>query len=38
MLFIGEKVGTGAGPKIDITLDPLEGTTITAKVALMRSL
>ena len=31
MLFIGEKVGTGAGPKIDIALDPLEGTTITAK-------
>jgi fructose-1,6-bisphosphatase II / sedoheptulose-1,7-bisphosphatase len=31
MLFIGEKVGTGRGPKIDIALDPLEGTTITAK-------
>src|SRR6476469_5202435 len=31
MLFIGEKVGTGTGPKIDIALDPLEGTTITAK-------
>jgi len=33
MLFIGEKVGAakGAGPKIDIALDPLEGTTITAK-------
>jgi fructose-1,6-bisphosphatase II / sedoheptulose-1,7-bisphosphatase len=31
MLFIGEKVGTGNGPKIDIALDPLEGTTITAK-------
>ena len=30
MLFIGEKVGSG-GPKIDIALDPLEGTTITAK-------
>ncbi len=30
MLFIGEKVGTG-GPPIDIALDPLEGTTITAK-------
>ncbi|MBM3601060.1 MAG: class II fructose-bisphosphatase [Alphaproteobacteria bacterium] len=30
MLFIGEKVGQG-GPKIDIALDPLEGTTITAK-------
>lgn len=31
MLFIGEKVGTGNGPKVDIALDPLEGTTITAK-------
>jgi fructose-1,6-bisphosphatase II / sedoheptulose-1,7-bisphosphatase len=31
MLFIGEKVGTGKGPKVDIALDPLEGTTITAK-------
>lgn len=31
MLFIGEEVGTGAGPKVDIALDPLEGTTITAK-------
>jgi fructose-1,6-bisphosphatase II / sedoheptulose-1,7-bisphosphatase len=33
MLYIGEKVGTaqGTGPKIDIALDPLEGTTITAK-------
>ena len=31
MLFIGEKVGTGRGPRIDIALDPLEGTTITAK-------
>src|SRR6202000_1906059 len=30
-LYIGEKVGTGQGPKIDIALDPLEGTTITAK-------
>ncbi|MPZ11098.1 MAG: class II fructose-bisphosphatase [Kiloniellaceae bacterium] len=30
MLFIGEKVGAG-GPAIDIALDPLEGTTITAK-------
>ena len=30
MLYIGEKVGTGKGPKIDIALDPLEGTTITA--------
>ena len=33
MLFIGEKVGLGqsGAPKIDIALDPLEGTTITAK-------
>ncbi len=31
MLFIGEKVGFGEGPAIDIALDPLEGTTITAK-------
>ena len=31
MLFIGEKVGTGEGPAIDIALDPLEGTTICAK-------
>jgi fructose-1,6-bisphosphatase II / sedoheptulose-1,7-bisphosphatase len=31
MLFIGEKVGTGKGAKVDIALDPLEGTTITAK-------
>jgi fructose-1,6-bisphosphatase II / sedoheptulose-1,7-bisphosphatase len=30
MLFIGEEVGTG-GPKVDIALDPLEGTTLTAK-------
>jgi fructose-1,6-bisphosphatase II / sedoheptulose-1,7-bisphosphatase len=31
MLYIGEKVGGGHGPRIDIALDPLEGTTITAK-------
>ena len=31
MLYIGEKVGTGKGPKVDIALDPLEGTTLTAK-------
>lgn len=30
MLFIGEEVGTGTGPEIDIALDPLEGTTLTA--------
>lgn len=31
MLYIGEKVGQGGGPRLDIALDPLEGTTITAK-------
>ena len=31
MLYIGEKVGTGKGQRIDIALDPLEGTTLTAK-------
>jgi len=31
MLYIGEKVGTGEGPDVDIALDPLEGTTICAK-------
>ncbi len=31
MLYIGEKVGKGGGPKVDIALDPLEGTTMTAK-------
>jgi fructose-1,6-bisphosphatase II / sedoheptulose-1,7-bisphosphatase len=31
MLFIGEKVGTGSGPKVDIAVDPLEGTTLCAK-------
>lgn len=31
MLYIGEEVGTGEGPRVDIALDPLEGTTITAK-------
>ena len=30
MLHIGEKVGTGSGPRVDIALDPLEGTTICA--------
>ena len=30
MLYIGEKVGMGTGPKVDIALDPLEGTTICA--------
>lgn len=31
MLYIGEKVGTGTGPAVDIAVDPLEGTTICAK-------
>ncbi|PLP61376.1 fructose-bisphosphatase class II [Mesorhizobium loti] len=31
MLYIGEEVGTGKGPAVDIALDPLEGTTICAK-------
>ena len=31
MLYIGEEVGTGNGPAVDIALDPLEGTTLTAK-------
>ena len=31
MLYIGERVGAGGGPRIDIALDPLEGTTLTAK-------
>ncbi len=37
MLYIGEEVGTGEGPEIDIALDPLEGTTIAAK-AMQNSL
>jgi fructose-1,6-bisphosphatase II / sedoheptulose-1,7-bisphosphatase len=31
MLYIGEKVGTKQGPKVDIAVDPLEGTTLCAK-------
>jgi fructose-1,6-bisphosphatase II / sedoheptulose-1,7-bisphosphatase len=31
MLHIGEKVGTNKGPELDIAVDPLEGTTFTAK-------
>ncbi len=31
MLYIGEEVGNGDGPGVDIALDPLEGTTLTAK-------
>ena len=31
MLYIGETVGTGEGPEVDIAVDPLEGTTICAK-------
>lgn len=33
MLYIGEKVGAGEGPEVDIAVDPLEGTTICAKAA-----
>ena len=36
MLYIGEEVGTGKGAEIDIALDPLEGTTLTAKAMAMR--
>ena len=31
MLFIGEKIGTGKGPEIDIAVDPVEGTNFVAK-------
>ena len=31
MLFIGETLGNGSGPKVDIAVDPLEGTTLCAK-------
>jgi fructose-1,6-bisphosphatase II / sedoheptulose-1,7-bisphosphatase len=31
MLYIGEEVGSGQGPEVDIALDPLEGTTLTAR-------
>ena len=31
MLYIGEEVGLGEGPEVDIALDPLEGTTLAAK-------
>jgi fructose-1,6-bisphosphatase II / sedoheptulose-1,7-bisphosphatase len=31
MLYIGEQVGSGAGPRVDIAVDPLEGTTLCAK-------
>lgn len=33
MLYIGETVGNGTGPEVDIAVDPLEGTTICAKAA-----
>ena len=38
MLFIGEKVGKKNGPKVDIAVDPLEGTTLCAKNMPGRSL
>ena len=31
MLFVGEEVGSGGGPEVDIALDPLDGSTICAK-------
>jgi len=31
MLYIGEKVGTGRGPEVDVAVDPLEGTTVLSK-------
>jgi fructose-1,6-bisphosphatase II / sedoheptulose-1,7-bisphosphatase len=31
MLFIGERVGNNSGPKVDIAVDPLDGTTLSAK-------
>ena len=31
MLYIGEKVGTGRGPRVDVAVDPLEGTTVLSK-------
>ena len=31
MLYIGEKVGSGKGSKVDIAVDPLEGTNLVAK-------
>jgi fructose-1,6-bisphosphatase II / sedoheptulose-1,7-bisphosphatase len=31
LLYIGEKVGSGRGPRLDVALDPLEGTTLAAK-------
>lgn len=31
MLYIGEKVGTGSGPRLDLALDPLEGTSVCAR-------
>src|SRR5690606_23331337 len=31
MLYIGEKVGSGQGPEVDVAVDPLEGTNLVAK-------
>ena len=31
MLFNGEEIGSGSGPEVDVAVDPLEGTTLTAK-------
>ena len=35
MLYVGESVGAGKGPELDIALDPLEGTTLAAKARLL---
>lgn len=35
MLYIGERVGAGRGPKVDIALDPLEGTTLTDRKSVV---
>ena len=37
MLFIGEKVGNSNGPKVDIAVDPLDGTTSAPRVCPVRS-
>jgi fructose-1,6-bisphosphatase II len=31
MLYIGERVGTGRAPKVDVAVDPIDGTNLTAK-------
>ena len=36
MLYLGEKLGTGNGPKVDIAVDPVEGTNFVAKIYLVQ--